>query len=146
MSDMLHFCERTLQEVALGIMACVYITRIIWLLRFKAGKERQAPTAPKGTTPTPSIIYSWANIAMPWAMESTRTKIFLYFQFVVFHLGVVAAIGLSFIIPYMPGLLNTSGLVLGIQILTAAAFLIGVMRLIRRVGNPYMRAISSPDD
>jgi len=146
MSDMLHFCERTLQEVALGTMACVYTLRIIWLLRFKAGKERQAPTAPPGTTPRLAILYSWANIAMPWAMESSRTKFFLYLQFVVFHLGVAAAIGLSFIIPYLPGLLNTSGLVLGIQILTGAACAIGVMRLIRRVGSPYMRAISSPDD
>ena len=44
MSDLLHFSEHTLQEVALGFMALVYIMRITWFLRFKAGKERQPAT------------------------------------------------------------------------------------------------------
>ncbi|MGM0668664.1 MAG: hypothetical protein ACQET1_03040 [Gemmatimonadota bacterium] len=86
-SHSLHFAEHTLQEVALGIMALVYIIRIAWFLRFKAGKERQAPTGNGTTTVTKGVLYSWANIAMPWAMESTRTKPFLYLQFVWFHLG-----------------------------------------------------------
>ena len=46
MSELLHFSEHTLQEVALGFMALVYTTRIIWFLRFKAGGEvgrRRAP-------------------------------------------------------------------------------------------------------
>jgi nitrate reductase gamma subunit len=83
---------------------------------------------------------------MPWAMESTRTKLFLYAQFVVFHLGVTAAIGLSFVIPYVPGLLDSSVLVLILKVIIGGAFLVGVMRLIRRISNQYMRAISSPDD
>ena len=44
MSDFLHFSEHTLQEVALVFMACVYVTRIVWFLRFAAGKERQGQT------------------------------------------------------------------------------------------------------
>ena len=54
MSDLLHFSEHTLQEVALLFMALVYILRVIWFLRFKAGKERQAPTAPGGVLPSTS--------------------------------------------------------------------------------------------
>jgi nitrate reductase gamma subunit len=146
MSELLHFSEHTLQEVALGFMALVYTTRIIWFFRFKAGRERQPSTAPPGTTPTRGILYSWANVAMPWAMESTRRHYLLYAQFVVFHLGVTAAIALSFIIPYGPGLLESQALVLILQIVIGAAFLVGMVRIIRRVGNPYMRAISSPDD
>lgn len=144
MSETLHFAEHTLQEIALLIMAIVYTTRLIWLTRFKAGKERQAPTGVGSTQPRRSVIYSWANIAMPWAMESTRTKFILYVQFVIFHLGVVAAIGLSFVIPYAPGLLNSAELVL--QIVIGLACLIGVYRIIRRAGSVYMRAISTPDD
>jgi len=146
MSEFLHFAEHTLQEVALGFMALVYITRIWWLLRFKAGRERQPPTGAKETTPGKGAIYSLANIAMPWAMESTRSKWFFYAQFVVFHLGVTAAITLSFVIPYAPGLLNFPPLVLAFQAIIAGAFLVGVSRIFRRITNPHVRAISTPDD
>jgi nitrate reductase gamma subunit len=145
-SPLLHFAEHRLQEAALLIMVVVYAFRIRWLLHFKAGGERQAPTGASDTTPRKGILYSWANIAMPWAMESTRTKRFLYAQFVVFHLGVTLAIGLSFIIPYLPVMLSFAPLVYLIQLLTATAFVIGCLRLARRIGNPYMRAISTPDD
>jgi nitrate reductase gamma subunit len=146
MSEFLHFSEHRLQEVALGFMALVYITRIAWLLRYKAGKERQGPTAGGSETPVKSILYSWANIAMPWAMESTRKHPFFYAQFTIFHLGVTAAIVLSFIIPYAPGLLESAGVVLALQVIIGAAFLVGLGRIVRRVASPYMRAISSPDD
>ncbi len=146
MSELLHFCEHTLQEVALVFMALVYTARLIWLMRFKAGTERQAPTGLPFTTPAKGILYSWANVAMPWAMESTRRRLFLYVQFVIFHLGVVAAIALSFIIPYGPGLLENAGVVLGLQIAIGAAGAVGLIRIIRRIGSVYMRAISSPDD
>lgn len=146
MSELLHFSEHTLQEVALGFMGCVYLIRIAWLLHFKAGRDRQAETGPPGTTQTKGILYSWLNIGMPWAMESTRTKAFLYGQFVVFHLGVVAAIALSFVIPYAPHLLESQATVVAVQTLTGAAFLVGLLRIYRRVSQKIMRAISTPDD
>ena len=146
MSELLHFSEHTLQELALGIMALVYIARVGWFLRFKPARERQAPTGDPSTTPLKGILYSWAAIATPWVMESMRRKMFLYLQFVVFHLGVAVAIALSFIIPYGPGLLESRPLVLVIQIVTGSACLVGLIRLVRRAGSVYMRAISSPDD
>jgi len=146
MSDLLHFAEHGLQYMVLGFMALVYTTRIIWFLSFKAGGERQAPTGLPSTTRVKGVLYSWANIAMPWAMESTRSKPLLYAQFVVFHLGVTAAIALSFIIPEFPDLLLSGAVVLALQVVIGAAFVVGVMRIARRVGSPYMRAISSPDD
>lgn len=146
MSDQLHFAEHTLQEIALVIMAVVYILRIRWLFKFKKVGDRQAPTGLPGTTKSKGIIYSWAAIAMPWAMESTRTKIFFYTQFVLFHLGVVAAILLSFLIPYAPKTLELTFMVVIFQILIGAAFLVGCGRIIRRISSKYIRAISSPDD
>jgi nitrate reductase gamma subunit len=83
---------------------------------------------------------------MPWAMESMRTKLFLYVQFGAFHLGVTAAIALLFIIPYSPGLLENAALRVFLQVIIGAAGIVGIVRFIRRVGDPYMRAISSPDD
>jgi nitrate reductase gamma subunit len=83
---------------------------------------------------------------MPWAMESTRKNPFFWVQFVIFHLGVTAAIALLFIIPDAPSLLENATLVLVLQVVIGAAFLVGLGRIVRRVVDPYMRAISSPDD
>ncbi len=146
MSEFLHFSEHGLQEAALVFMALVYLARIAWFLRFKPGRERQGHTGAPDTTPAKGVLYSWAIIAMPWAMESTRKNLLLYLQFVVFHLGVAAAILLSFVIPYGPGLLASGWVVLAFQGITGAACVVGVIRMARRVASPYMRAISSPDD
>ncbi len=146
MNEFLHFSEHTLQEIALVFMALVYTTRIFWFLRFKAGRERQGPTGTGSVKPTKGILYSWANIAMPWAMESTRTKLPMYVQFVIFHLGVAAAILLSFVIPYLPSVLENQMVVLAFQVITGAACAVGLIRMVRRIGSKYMRAISSPDD
>lgn len=147
MSNSLIFVEGTLQEIALIFMGTVYILRLIWLFRFKAGRDRQAPTGLPGTTPKKGIIYSWANIAMPWAMESTRKKFFLYIQFVIFHVGgVTVAIGMSFIIPYADHLLESIAVVRIIQVLIGAAFAVGCIRIIRRIFLVELRAISTPDD
>jgi nitrate reductase gamma subunit len=146
MSELLHFAEHRLQEAALVVMAIVYVSRLYWLTRFPAGKERQAPTGLGDTNSRKGFIYSWGNVAMPWAMESSRMKPFLYGQFVLFHLGVVAAIALSFVIPYAPGLLDSSLLVTVFRVTILAALLVGVARIIRRASDVYMRKISTPDD
>ncbi|MDH4028790.1 MAG: hypothetical protein OEU95_08165, partial [Nitrospirota bacterium] len=79
-------------------------------------------------------------------MESTRKHSMMYAQFVILHIGLFASIALSFIIPYAPGLLKSSAVVMTVQALVGAAFVVGVMRIIRRITNIYIRAISSPDD
>lgn len=146
MSELLHFSEHTLQEIALIFMAVVYLLRIRWLFRFKKVGDRQAPTGLAGTTEGKGILFSWAAIAMPWTMESTRTKIFFYAQFVIFHVGVVSAILLSFLIPYAPQVLESRLVVIIFQVLIGAAFLVGCGRIVRRFTSKYVRAISSPDD
>jgi len=142
----IHFTEHTLQEIALLFMAIVYTLRLRWLLKFKAGKERQAPTGAPNTTPRRGILYSWSNIAMPWAMESTRSKILIYIQFAIFHVGVTLAILMSFLIPYLPSVMEIGAVQLVLQTILGLSFLIGVIRMIRRFSNIYMRSISSPDD
>jgi len=147
MSESLYFAEHTLQEIAIVTMVIVYTLRIRWLLSFKSGRDRQAQTGIPGTTPRKGIIYSWAAIAMPWTMESTRTKVFFYAQFIIFHIGVTLAIVLSFIIPYVPSLLADNTMLVTIfQVFIGGAFVVGCYRLIRRITNIYVRAISSPDD
>lgn len=146
MSDALRFVSDELQLMALSFMAIVYIIRIRWFLKFKATRDRQAPAERRDTSLFKGIIYSWANIAMPWSMESTRRMFFFYIQFVVFHLAVAANIGMSFVIPYAPDLIRPIIVVRLLQLLFAAAFMIGCYRLYRRLSNPAMRLISTPDD
>ena len=146
MSSTLRFVSDDLQLMALVFMAVVYFFRIRWLLRFKAGRERQAPGERADTSSSRGILYSWANIAMPWGMESTRQHPFFYAQFVLFHLAVAAGIAMSFIIPYAPGPMKSMFVVRGLQLIFAAGCLIGCYRLYRRLSDPYIRQISTPDD
>ncbi|MBI4669186.1 MAG: hypothetical protein HY747_08370 [Elusimicrobia bacterium] len=146
MSSLLHFSEHRLQEIALAFMSIVYVVRIKWLLSFKDARDKFAATGTGAANPNAGKWYSLANIAMPWVMESTRTKPFFYSQFVIFHLGVVCSISLSFIIPYLPQLLEITAVARIIQVFTAAACLVGAGRLIRRLTDPVMRLISTPDD
>ncbi len=146
MSETLRFVSDNLQLTAMGFMAAVYALRIRWLLRFKASRDRQAPSEARGDSSFKGIVYSWANIAMPWSMESTRRMPFFYIQFVIFHLAVAANISMSIVIPYAPGLMKPMIVVRLLQTLFAAAFAIGCYRMYRRISNPAMRLISTPDD
>jgi len=127
-------------------MAVVYAIKIRWIFRFPAGGDRQARTGWAGTNPRKGAVYSLLNIAMPWAMASTRQHPLFYAQFVVFHLGVAASIGMSFVIPYKPEWIAGSAAVAGLQTIFALAVVTGIYRLVRRIANPYIRSISSPDD
>jgi nitrate reductase gamma subunit len=146
MSETLRFFSDDLQLAALAFMAVVYGFRIRWLLKFKASRDRQAPTGNGTTSSSNGILYSLTNIAMPWAMESTRRMPFFYVQFVVFHLAVAANIAMSFVIPYAPGLMKPPAVVAILQLLFGAACAIGAYRFYRRLANPAIRVISTPDD
>jgi len=142
MSKALSILENEVQVVALLFMAAVYTLRLVWLFRFRSAPERTyaAGSAAAG------VAWSMLNVAMPWAMESTRRKPFFYVQFVIFHIGVVLAIGATFIIPYWPALFEITPVVRVFQVALGAAFAVGVMRLYRRLTTPALRLISTVDD
>jgi len=142
MSEFLRILENEVQIVALAFMGTVYILRLIWMFKFKAGKEITDPVG----NPRVGIAYSMVNVAMPWAMESARKNWSFYTQFVIFHIGVVAAISATFIIPFWPGAFEIKALVRIFQLALGAAFAVGIIRLIRRITSPTMRLISTPDD
>ncbi|MBN2539825.1 MAG: hypothetical protein JXB09_07230 [Deltaproteobacteria bacterium] len=142
MSDFLRIMENEVQIVALSFMAIVYIIRLLWMFHFAAAQEL---TTPVGDTRV-GISYSMLNVVMPWTMESTRTHWPFYIQFVIFHLAVIMGISATFIIPYWPGLFKLNSVVIMFQIVLAAATVVGILRLIRRMTNPVMRLISTPDD
>jgi nitrate reductase gamma subunit len=145
-NELLHLVSYPLQEATLAFMVVVYALRLIWLFRFKDGRDLQARSGRPTTGPYKGAAYSMANVAMPWTMESTRTKPLYWVQFVVFHLGVAATIALSFIIPYAPRALASPLAVRGFQLLAGLGFLVGCYRMGRRIFDPSVRAISTPDD
>ncbi|HCX88971.1 MAG TPA: hypothetical protein DHT43_00330 [Deltaproteobacteria bacterium] len=142
MSEFLRILEDEVQIVALLFMATVYTIRLIWMFRFKAGKEVTEPVG----SPRVGVAYSMMNVAMPWAMESARKNLSFYVQFVIFHLGVLMAITATFILPYWPEFFKTEPIVRIFQLFMGAAFAVGLIRLIRRITSPVMRLISTPDD
>ena len=146
MTDLLHFIEHPLQMGCKVFITAAYTLRIIQLCRYTAGKERQAKTGLPDTSVPKGVTYSMFNVAMPWAMESTRKRFLFYLQFAIFHLGIAASISLTFIIPYGPGLLESIVLVRVLQAFMVAGGVIGIYRLCRRIFDPYIRSISSPDD
>ncbi len=142
MSPLLRIMENEVQLVCLAFMAVVYAARVAWILHFKASRER-------GLAEGSSIRgagYALAGVALPGVMESIRRKPLFYVQFVIFHVGVAAAIAATFIIPYAPRLLEIRPVVYAFQAVMAAAALVGVLRLVRRVRDPRLRAVSRPDD
>ncbi len=145
-SPLLSFAENDLQVAALILMAVVYALKIRWILYFPAGRDRQAPSGAFSTGATKGARRSLLAIAEPWAMPSTRQHPFLYVQFVVFHIGVAASIVLSFLIPYAPAWVAGPGASRALQVIFLAAAAVGLARLVRRVANRYLRAMSSPDD
>ncbi len=145
-SPLLQFAEDRLQLAALAFMATVYVLKIRWILKFPAARERQASTARGRGDGRRGALWSLASIATPWAMASTRQHPWLYAQFVVFHLAVAASIAMSFLIPYAPQLIAGRRAVAGLQAIFAAGMIAGLIRLLRRIVNAYIRAISSPDD
>lgn len=144
-SALLHTVE-IIHWIALGIMGVVYSIRVWWLLRFRATRDRQAPGNPERTNARKGALYSLANVAMPWAMESTRRKPLFYATFVLFHLGVVAGISLAFLSSLAPDLVASPAYAALSGALLAVAFVVAVGRIVRRLTTPYLRLISSPDD
>ena len=145
-SPLLHFAEDQLQIFALSFMAIVYALKIRWILKFPAGKERQKTTSTTGMDARKGALLSLLNIATPWVMGSYREHPFLYAQFVVFHVAVAVSIAMSIVMPYWPGVIAAPGTVLTLEVIFAAGLGVGLLRLIRRITNKHVRAISTPDD
>jgi len=129
----------------LAIMTIVYTIRLFWLFSFKNGRDRQRPGL-MGSTGLGVPVYSLMNVAMPWAMESTRRGLFFWVTFVIFHLGVTVGIAFAVLGSLLPGVFSTAVVATVVQAMMAAAFLVAVGRMVRRIVLPHLRLISTPDD
>jgi hypothetical protein len=143
--SMLQAAE-TIHWFALAFMGTVYTLRLFWLLRFKPGKDRQAPGERFGNTTVYPALYSLANVAMPWAMESTRRDFAFWLNFVVFHVCAFSGIFFAIISSAYRPFVEVP--VIGSYFLTifTVGFVVGAYRVYRRIKSPVLRLISSPDD
>ncbi len=140
-----HFTAVLMDEVqiaALLFMAVVYALKIRWVLSYKAGKER---TPSRGDTGK-AIRYAYTTVAMPWELPSTRKHWFRWVEFAIFHVAVATAIGVTFVMPYWPKAIASPPVVSTLQAVFGLGLLAALSRLGRRIADPSMRAITSPDD
>jgi len=131
--------------VALGVMMAVYIIRLFWMFSFRGVRDRQLP-GERGDTSLYPRLYSLANVAMPWGMESTRNHFTFYLTFVIFHVAVAVGIFLAVVNGLYPPLMETPVVGYLFMAIMGAAFLVGAGRVVRRIVSPVMRLISTPDD
>ncbi|OIO98371.1 MAG: hypothetical protein AUK03_01395 [Anaerolineae bacterium CG2_30_64_16] len=135
-----HVIER-LHLFSLAFMLVVYCIRIIWILRFRLVKDL-ARTKGSGLT---GAVVAMTTMFRPWSMETTRKGFIQWLGFAVFHVGVAVMIGMSFVIPFASKWLTPPVVTLVIAT-QALALVAGILRLVKRIREPKMRAISSPDD
>ena len=147
MTGLQHFFMYTLQEVALATMAIVYLLRLVWVFaRFRPAAERQPRSGDHPQGETRGALYSLGLVARPSHLATATGHSVLYAQFALFHLGIAAAITLSFALPYAPSMAKSSLFAWidgGLIALGAGAAL---LRLVRRFRDNTVRAMSSPDD
>ena len=137
-----HFLVHTLHYVALAFMIVAYTNKIRGILKKPAAMEG---TPSKGDKKK-GIRYSFFLLARPDEMESTRKHWFRYLEFAFFHVAMALGIGVAFTMPWAHASM-TGPFVVGLQQwVFGIAALIGLSRFVRRIADPAMRAISSPDD
>jgi nitrate reductase gamma subunit len=137
-----HFLVHTLHYVALTFMIVAYSIKIRSIMKKPAAKEGTVGKGDNGK----GLRYSFFLLARPDDMESTRKHWFRYLEFAFFHLAMALGIGVAFTMPWAHESMTGPFAVYTQQVVFAAAALIGLSRLVRRIANPAMRAISSPDD
>jgi len=137
----LHFIEYELQAIALIWMAVLYTIKLVQLSRLTMPWERAEP---KGS-PSGGVMYSYGAIFMPWSMESSKTHLWRWLEFGLYHIGALVAIVNTFTFPFAPAMMTLFVRVL-FAVLIAPALVVGIFKLIRRIRKEELRIISTPDD
>jgi len=126
---------------SLAFMLVVYVLRILWILRFRLVGDLARP---KGSS-LEGAAAAMTTMLRPWSMETTRKGFIHWVEFAIFHVGVAVMIAMSFVISLAPQWL-TPPVTTAVIVTQVLALIAGIIRLVTRVRDPKMRAISSPDD
>jgi nitrate reductase gamma subunit len=137
----LEFVKLDLQIIALSLFGLLYAFKVYQLLKLPWPKE----VAPQRGHEELGVLYSFAWLVSPWSMSSTTQHIGRWVEFAVYHLGAGAAILGTFSIPFWPAIM-TRPVSLTMAALVIGAFVVGIIKLWRRITAPELRVISTPDD
>lgn len=147
MYSSLRFPSEMLEKAALLFLAVVYTIRLIWIHKqFRKSTDRQPKTGSLETSRTKGALYSLCIIALPWEMESFRKHKIQYIFFVLFHLGIAAAISLAFVITYGSFLLDRPIVLFLFRMFLLLGTIVGILKTVRRFRDPVLKTVSTPDD
>jgi len=136
-----HFVEYELQVIALAWLGILYALKIFQLSRLPMFREKAPPKGSAGA----GVLRSYSNMLIPWSMESSKKHFWRWVEFGAYHVGAGVAILNTFTSPFAPGMM-TEPVRWIFTILIAPAFLLGIVKFMRRIIQPEMRLISTPDD
>jgi hypothetical protein len=136
-----QFALYELQTIALTIFALLYAIKIWQLARLPHPRE---VSPARGNLPR-AIAGSYASVLTPWRIESLHDHWVRWTVFTVYHVGILAAIGATFTIPFLPRLM-TEPVRWVFAISIGLAFIGGWLKLAWRLMKPEIRIISTPDD
>jgi len=136
-----HFVEYELQVIALAWLGILYALKIFQLSRLPMFREKAPPKGSAGA----GVLRSYSNMLIPWSMESSKKHFWRWVEFGAYHVGAGVAILNTFTSPFIPGMMTESVRWI-FAILIAPAFLLGIAKFVRRIIQPEMRLVSTPDD
>lgn len=142
LSSLTTLLAHELHYAALAFMILAYALKIRHLLKLPAIVEG---TPPRGDH-AKAIRYAYLTLAMPWELESQRQQWWRWIEFALFHIAIAFGIATAFSLPLAHETLRNAAFIRGLQVIFGIAAAIGISRLVRRMADPAMRAISSPDD
>ncbi|MFC2038464.1 hypothetical protein ACFLUG_01675 [Chloroflexota bacterium] len=136
-----HFVEFELQIIALSWMAVMYIIKSIQLSRLPMSRER----GPQQGNPSAGVLTVYSRMFIPWSMESSKKHFWRWFEFGLYHIGAFIAILNTFTTPFAPSMMTVPVRIL-FAVLIAPAFLLGIIKLVRRFTDKALRMVSNVDD
>lgn len=140
-NSFLHFVEYELQIIALAWMAVLYALKAYQLSRLPMVWEK----APRKGNSVLGVMHTYATIFMPWSMESSKKHFWRWLEFGIYHVGAGVAILNTFTSPFAPDMM-TFPVRLAFAILIAPSIPLGLVKLVRRIIRPELRAVSTVDD
>jgi nitrate reductase gamma subunit len=136
------FLVHQLHYASLAFMIVAYAIKIRQLMKKPLATEGTKPKGDHGA----GIRYAYMTLAMPWELESQRKHFVRYLEFALFHVAMAVGIGVAFVMPWAHGAMAHPSVAFALQGVFALGAVIGTSRLLRRLADPAVRAISTPDD
>ena len=137
-----QFLLRDLHAAALLFLVVAYALKLRQLL----ARPRVREGTPARGSHWQGICHSFSLLFRPWKMESQRRHWFRSVEFALLHLCIAVAIAVACTMSFTHAWLAQPAAVRVLQVVFALGTALGLSRLVRRLVNPAMRVISTPDD